>query len=227
MNIENTKEHIRALSNASLPDRHKEYISNLGLKYQAKIIYDIGACTLVWAKFAKTVWPDAKVYLFDGTDTLGFLYEENNYEYNIGVLSGVSGEEVDFYQSNVSPSGNSFYKENNKHSWAADIYYQENTVKRVKTQTVDEVAEKRGFYPPDLVKIDVQGCEVDILTGMKNTLKTCKHLIVELQHIEYNIGAYIHTYSIPFIESLGFKLVTPLFCNNGPDGDYHFLNLEL
>jgi hypothetical protein len=74
----------------------------------------------------------------------------------------------------------------------------------------------------------VQGAELDILKGMTNTLKSVKHLIIELQHIEYNIGAKQVNESIPFIESLGFELVptttgNKYFHGNGPDADYHFI----
>ena len=66
---------------------------------------------------------------------------------------------------------------------------------------------------------------------MTNTLKTVKHLIVELQHVEYNIGAKQVEESIPFIESLGFELVSTgtdkkYFYNNGVDADYHFIKLK-
>jgi FkbM family methyltransferase len=90
---------------------------------------------------------------------------------------------------------------------------------KIKLRTLDSYGLKRV----DTIKIDVQGCEVDILKGMTETLKTCKHLIVELQHSQYNVGAPLNVESISFIESLGFELVTGLFTNNGPDGDYHFI----
>jgi hypothetical protein len=76
------------------------------------------------------------------------------------------------------------------------------------------------------VKIDVQGAELDILKGMSHTLQNVKHLIVELQHVEYNVGAKQVQESIPLIQSLGFELVSSphvYFCGNGPDADYHFI----
>ena len=88
------------------------------------------------------------------------------------------------------------------------------------------VVKEHNFPYPDLVKIDVQGCEKDIIKGGIDIIKHAKHLIIELQHVEYNLGAPKCFETIPYIESLGFKLVTPLFCNNGPDGDYHFVNLN-
>jgi len=57
------------------------------------------------------------------------------------------------------------------------------------------------------------------------TLNNAKRLIVELQHVEYNVGALKANESLPIIESLGWKCDAPLFQKNGPDGDYSFVKM--
>lgn len=218
------KNQLKGLSNMdSLPNSHVMYLNKIKNEYNfyPEVIYDIGSCVLHWSKKSLEIWPNSKYYLFDGMDTVGFLYDELGLEYHLGVLSDVDGKEIVFYQSDYSPGGNSYYKEE---SWATEIYYGKDSERRVITETVDSVVEKRNFRLPDLVKIDVQGCEIDILKGMKKTLENCNHLIVELQHSQYNVGAPLKDESIRIIESMGFKLITELFSNNGPDGDYHFIN---
>jgi FkbM family methyltransferase len=214
---------LKNLSNMPvMPNSHILYLKKIKEEYnfEPKVIYDIGSCVLHWTKESLKIWPDSTYYLFEGMDSVGFLYDEIGFEYHLGVLSDVDNKELTFYQSDVSPGGNSYYKEN---SWATELYYGKNSERIVKTITVDTVVKNKKFKSPDLIKIDVQGCEVDILKGMKETLKTCEHLIVELQHSQYNVGAPLNVESISFIESLGFELVTGLFTNNGPDGDYHFM----
>ena len=219
-NIQNT---LKNLSNMSpIPESHILYLKKLKeeFNFDPEVIYDIGACVLHWTNESLKIWPNSTYYLFEGMDSVGFLYDEIGFEYHLGVLSDVDNKELIFYQSNVSPGGNSYYKED---SWATELHYGKDSERIVKTITVDTVVNEKKFKLPDLVKIDVQGCEVDILKGMTETLKTCKHLIVEVQHSQYNIGAPLNVESISFIESLGFELVTGLFTNNGPDGDYHFI----
>ena len=219
-NIQNT---LKNLSNMSpIPESHILYLKKLKeeFNFDPEVIYDIGACVLHWTNESLKIWPNSTYYLFEGMDSVGFLYDEIGFEYHLGVLSDVDNKELIFYQSNVSPGGNSYYKED---SWATELHYGKDSERIVKTITVDTVVNEKKFKLPDLVKIDVQGCEVDILKGMTETLKICKHLIVELQHSQYNIGAPLNVESISFIESLGFELVTGLFTNNGPDGDYHFI----
>ena len=205
-----------------MPESHILYLKKLKeeFNFDPEVIYDIGSCVLHWTNESLKIWPNSTYYLFEGMDSVGFLYDEIGFEYHLGVLSDVDNKELIFYQSNVSPGGNSYYKED---SWATELHYGKDSERIVKTITVDTVVNEKKFKLPDLVKIDVQGCEVDILKGMTETLKICKHLIVELQHSQYNIGAPLNVESISFIESLGFELVTGLFTNNGPDGDYHFI----
>jgi len=51
-------------------------------------------------------------------------------------------------------------------------------------------------------------------------------MIIELQHEQYNLGAYLADESIKIIEELGWKCIDRLFQNNGSDGDYCFININ-
>ena len=90
------------------------------------------------------------------------------------------------------------------------------------TYSLDDVIKARNFPLPDLIKMDVQGAELDIVQGAETALKHCKDLILELQTVEYNKSAPLASEVIKYIESIGFRLVSGPFCINGPDGDYHF-----
>jgi FkbM family methyltransferase len=194
---------------------HVKYLRKLKSEgLEPKVIYDIGSCVLHWTNEAKNIWSDSKYVLFDAFEPAEFLYE--GYDYHIGVLSD-SVKTVEWWQNDMMPGGNSYYREIGR----TDFFTDGMSTMRL-TKTLDEVVKERGFPPPDFIKIDVQGCELDILKGATETLKSVKDLVVELQHMEYNKGAPQVQESLPFIESLGFKCVTPMFAYNGPDADYHF-----
>lgn len=183
--------------------------------FNPSVVYDVGACWGEWSAIAKYLWPNAKFFLFEATgDKVPFLRLRG--EHHIGVLSSQDDTEVRFYRNEIYPNGNSYYIENSPH-------FSENTFTVEKTRTLDSVVAERKFPPPDLLKIDVQGAELDVLAGASETLKSVRHLIVELQHYNWNSGAKMVNESLPIIESLGFKCVAPLFSNNGPDGDYGFI----
>lgn len=205
--------HLKNLSRIdALPRDHVNYLKSL--RDDPKIIYDIGSCVLHWTKEAKKVWPNAKIVLFDAYDPVEFLYE--GYDYHMGVLSDVDGKIVKFYQSDIHCGGNSYYKENND-----EVFPECNHVLKT-TRTLDSVVLEKKFPKPDLIKIDAQGCEMDILRGATECLAHASRLIVEMQTADYNRGAPKVRETLPYIESLGWKCDAPLFSNNGPDGDYGF-----
>lgn len=210
----------RLCDQSSLHKDHAAFLWKLRNEhgFVPKVAYDLGSHVLAWTKAAARVWPDAEFVLFDGYAPAAFLYRGYKH-YHVGVLSDVDGRVVRFYQNDDIPSGNSYYREigcdGGKH-FPTDRYVE------ATCRTLDSVVAERGFPPPDLIKIDVQGCEMDILRGALSTLASAQYLIVELQDTNYNDGAPKADVVRPFIESLGWTCVAAKFSDNGPDADYCF-----
>ena len=221
---------LRELSDKRLlPGSHQDYLFNLKHvnNISPLVIYDIGACVLFWTNEAKEIWPDAKYYCFEAMPEVEFLFKEANLEgYHLGVLSDINGKEVEFYQNTEYPGGNSYYKENIQFNKSVEMFFNDSHKRKYVTKTLDTIVSENNFLLPDMIKIDVQGAELDILKGSEKCLSVCKHLILELQKVEYNIGAPLKDTVIEFVESKGFKLVNNMpFSDNGPDGDYHFIKI--
>jgi FkbM family methyltransferase len=187
-----------------------------------KVIYDIGASVLHWTNPAKLVWPNAQYFAFEAMDEVEFLYQEQNIPYSIGLLSDQDNKLITFYQNLEHPGGNSYYRENVQYSPDAVHLFTDNHKVVKKSITLDTAIRTKGFPLPDLIKMDVQGAEVDILKGATYALSKCQDLILEIQHVEYNIGAPVKDEVIKFVESLGFKLLTPQFACCPGSCDYHF-----
>lgn len=211
-------------------DVHKNYLIRMRdeFGFNPSVIYDVGACVGQWTNLSKEVWPNAEYFLFEGMEESEDIFMEGPDPYEIAVLSDEDDREVTFYKNVTYPGGNSYYMENPEHSSMAEVLFSNpsNQFKR-KTKTLDTILKQRRFPYPQLLKIDVQGCEIDILKGCPDILNHVEHLIVELQHVEYNIGAQKSDQTIPIIESLGFELVTPAFSPSSPaDADYHFKKIR-
>lgn len=222
--------HLKNLQSSwdSVGDVHRDYLKKIkrDFNFEPRVIYDVGACVLGWTKSAKTVWPDSQYFLFEAMEESEDLFLESGHNYHIGVLGNEDGKIVTFYKNVNSPGGNSYYMENQEFSPIANHLFagSQNQFSR-RMETLDSVVCKKNFPKPDLLKIDVQGCEIDILQGAGDLLKDVKHLIIELQHVQYNIGAITAAESIPIIESMGFKLVGEKFSlSSHADADYHFVN---
>jgi FkbM family methyltransferase len=219
------KRRLRELSTMSLlPNDHYNYLVHMqqNLKVAPRVIYDIGACVLHWTNCAKRVWADAEYIAFEAMTAGEFLYQEAGMTYNIGLLSDQDGREIGFYENTENPGGNSYYRENSELNPAADQLYPESIRRMLTACTLDSIVSQRGFPPPDLIKMDVQGAELDVLRGATETLKSVHHVILELQVVEYNKGAPLALPVIAYMHQQGFDCLG-IFCNNGPDGDYHFV----
>jgi FkbM family methyltransferase len=208
------------------PQDHINYLKKLKHGgFEPKVIYDIGACVLHWTDKAKTVWPDATYVAFDAMDAAKFIYEEERMGYACGVLGSEDGKLVEFWENTENPAGNSVYKENNKLSPLADQLYSKSVQKY--TGKLDTIIESFGFKQPDLIKIDVQGSELDILKGATKVLEQCDNIILEMQHVDYNKGAPKAQEVIEYLESIGFENKSGMFSGGEIDGDYHFVRTRL
>lgn len=211
-------------SHRLLPNQHVDYLGKIRDEYgfTPKVAYDIGACVLHWTDGAKFVWPDAEYVAFEAMDSAEFIYQDHGMKYHMGLLSDKDDQELTFWQNEMNPGGNSYYRENSELSRGADILYTDANRKVMKSVTLDTVVRERNFPLPDLIKMDVQGAELDVLKGATETLKNAQHVILELQAVEYNKGAPLREVIIDYMDKQGFEC-KGLFCDNGPDGDYHFV----
>jgi FkbM family methyltransferase len=205
------------------PPPHVNYLKKLKESgFEPKVIYDVGACVMHWTDQVRLIWPNAEVIMFEAADIFESMYKESGLKYHLGVLSNESGKEVDFYQNDNAPGGNSYYRENPDVNPEASKYFNESHCRRLKSVTLDALVRLKPLPLPDLIKMDVQGAELDVIKGSVETIKNIKHIILELQVVEYNKGAPLRDEVIKYMDEQGFDCLG-MFCDNGPDADYHFV----
>jgi len=117
-------------------------------------------------------------------------------------------------------TGNSIYKELTE-------YYNETNTKVIKKQGVrlDDLFQDESF---DLIKMDVQGAELDIIKGGLNTIQKAQGLILEVALKEYNQASPMHDEIVSYLETIGFskKLILDNLVHNNEiyHQDIFFLN---
>ena len=205
-----------------LPRDHLNFLDNVLCKkfnIQPQVIYDIGSCVLHWERWAKQIWPDAKIYVFDAFSPLEELYKKVGVNYNMCCLSNVNDLSVKFYQNDVLFGGNSVFKEKNDNVFPPENYIVKKTI------TLDTLIESKNIPYPDLIKMDIQGCELNALKGARHVLRCCSYLILELQEVEYNENAPQKDAVIEYLKTIGFVLFSEKFSKNPSDADYCFVNV--
>lgn len=210
----------------SLPVAHKDYLASMKADGCApKVIYDIGANVLHWARAVKSVWPQTPIIAFEAMNEVEPLYIEARIPYHLGVLSDTA-KIVDFYQNTTFSAGNSYYRESGEFGTNADQIFAEGNIIKKQTASLDDVVAQYNFPLPDLIKMDVQGAELDVLKGAQKTLQSCNDLILELQEKQYNLGAPLAPVVIEYLKTQGFTLVMKFTSHSDVDGDYHFTRMK-
>ena len=207
-----------------LPQSHLQYLIDMkNAGTEPKVIYDIGACVLHWSNEAYNhVWKNSDYYCFEAMDETAFLYNKPWIKgFHNGLLTDEHGNSYEFYQNLEHPGGNSYYKENVEVNPDADAYFNDSH-KVIKTgHSLDVIVREKGFKLPDLIKMDVQGAELDVLRGADICVAHATDIILELQHTEYNKGAPNRAEVIEYLNQKGFSMINH-FTRTANDGDYHF-----
>lgn len=160
-------------------------------------ILDIGANTGQFYHEIKNTFPNAYFYLVEGNDYCDDALQNLGVDYSIALLSD-SEKEVNFYirKNELRCTGNSIFREKT-------LFFSDDEIKIVnkKTKTLGNLLGDKKF---DLVKLDVQGSEVDILKGGIDVVKKCKGIILEVSLSEYNEGSPLKDEVIHYMNSIGF-----------------------
>jgi len=168
--------------------------------FEPKSILDIGANVGQFYNEIKNIFPNSYYYLIEGSESCEVVLETLNVDYSICLLSD-SEKEVDFYIRKNEPrcTGNSIYRENTS-------FYDDDQIliEKRQTKTLSNLLNNQVF---DLIKIDVQGSEIDIINGGLDIIKEAKGILMEVSLMEYNQNSPTKEFVYKYMDNLGFKPV--------------------
>jgi FkbM family methyltransferase len=160
-------------------------------------ILDIGANVGQFYNEIKQIFPNSYYYLIEGNDKCETSLQLLKVDYSISLLSD-EVKEVKFYTRTTEErcTGNSIYRE--KTSFFSD---DEITIETKITTTLKLLLSNKQF---DLIKIDVQGSEIDVINGGVEIIKNSKGVLMEISLVEYNENSPTKEFVYSFMESLNF-----------------------
>ncbi len=162
-------------------DLNKKWITDLGIK----TVLDVGANVGDFAKLAREVFPDAAIYSFEPLpDCFAQLRsslpgDTNFFPIETGV--GSRDETLDFFRSFHSPSS-SFLKMEEFHKEAFPYTNEGQAAEplKISVKTLDGLLSGKELEKNILVKIDVQGFEIQAIEGAEQILDAARIVILEM-----------------------------------------------
>ncbi|MDO9000950.1 MAG: FkbM family methyltransferase [Bacteroidota bacterium] len=182
---------------------------------KSKVIYDIGAnigyYTLIASKAAND---NSKVYAFEPFPENVIALKKNievNNNSNIMVLEFAISNKIG--RASFSNSDN-----NVANTLCEDSpTFKNNKSIEVRTITIDDLILNNTIEVPDLIKMDVEGTELEALIGAEETLKKYHPVIFLSTHNCHVPG--IHKKCIDYLENLGYEIEYLNFRENKTKND--------
>jgi FkbM family methyltransferase len=171
------------------------HLTNLGLRID--VVYDVGAFEGRWSQEVSQRLRGAQFFMFEANDCHNELLTNTGFWFTNAVLSD-SNREVDFYS--LGGNGDSYYRETSSK-------FDDTSIRRVSTQTLDQIVIAHSLPSPDLIKVDTQGSELDVLLGARASLDHASVVLLECPVAAYNSGAPKFDDYVAFMHNKGFTPV--------------------
>jgi FkbM family methyltransferase len=147
-----------------------------------RAVIDVGAAYGSFTRNCQTVFPDARYLLVEPLEEYRPLLEQvkqtsASVEYAMAAASAVDGA----IEINVHPDlvGSSLYREVETGTGVNGV------TRTVRSVTVDHLVGDSGLDGPYLLKVDVQGAELDVLHGAERTLSGSELVILEVSFFKF------------------------------------------
>lgn len=164
-----------------------------------KYIIDVGCGYGQWTKKLLKFYPSSNYLLFDADknnkNKLDILKKNNsNLDYKICLLSN-DNKNYKFYNMGY---GSSIFEEQTTH---------ERQVEEILSTTlIDVIPSELKKFSNNLIKLDVQGAELKVLDGLKDSLNLFEVIILEVSLHNYNKNSPLFNEVIKYMNDKNFKL---------------------
>lgn len=179
------------------------YLDNLRRRgLHPALIIDIGAYHGEWTRFVKRIFPATRVLMVEAQagkrallDRLRAQWKDVDLE--IALLGPQDGAQVRFTEMETGSSVMEEGSGPNRHYVTAT------------TSRLDSVLAQRGLArsPIDLLKLDVQGYELQVLLGADEALSRTEFVVLEASLLGINRGCPLITEVLQFMSQRGFVLI--------------------
>jgi FkbM family methyltransferase len=154
-----------------------------GLGLSPRTVLDVGAAYGDWSAACAAVFPAARYVLVEPLEEYAPFLERRLSELGGAVhVAAAVGSEPGELELHVHPDlvGSSTRAEREPAV--------EGELRAVRAARIDDLVEEAGAEPPFLLKLDVQGAELDALAGAERTLERSDAVVLEALLFEFYVG---------------------------------------
>lgn len=170
------------------------------LGFRPRRVVDVGAYVGNWTRMAKSIFPEARVLMLEAQPSKEpemrracDEYPPGEVSYRITLLGPEEREGVRFYELETGSS----------------VLSEQSSIARTEVtypmRTLDGVLAGAGFAGADLLKLDVQGYELEVLKGASETLAGAEAVLMEVSLLRVNEGAPLVRDVLNFMGERGFR----------------------
>lgn len=143
-----------------------------------RVAFDIGANVGDWTALALTVNPSIEIHAFEPSRTTASRFASRRFPPNVHVNQVGLGEQKETRELFVYADGsgaNSLYRRTGTPS-------EQRTTEAVSVRTIDQYRQESGIERVDFVKIDVEGHELSVLRGARQSLAAGALGVVQFEY---------------------------------------------
>lgn len=185
-----------------VPSMESSFRNLRKLGFAPQFIVDIGAFNGEWAALARGEFPEASVLMLEAQENKRPILEavkaagHGKIDYRIAVMGEQDGKAIVFHEYENSPTASSMLQD-----------FASTPTRQVegKLRTLDSILQSDRFPKPDLIKLDVQGYELEVLKGASQALANTDAVLMEVSMIElYQNSPVLHDVTA-FMAERGFR----------------------
>lgn len=172
-----------------------------------KVIYDIGANIGTWSLLAKAIFPNSIIHAFEPLKIHYGEFKKNMQDIEEVTLHPVAlGSTSQRNNMNIASFSDASSLLEIARATEEHFKVYKASEEEVVVVTLDEYQKRSQIPLPDLIKLDIQGYELEALKGAINCLEHTKFIICEVSFIEFYKNQPLFEDITCFLDKKGFSI---------------------